>query len=230
MSTPAPSEAARHDAALPFAGVARAPARRLLVLTVAVAAVAAIVLAAAGGLLALGMVRTGRDAVALQRDAAVALRGAAAIGQDVPTSFGVVAVESMTKSAGPTAKALAGITHGIQSLVPPDKVQVLTTVTITNTTRSVIPYTPAQFLLYATRGAKPGPEDRPIRLTRASVPPGTLQPSASIDATLAFVAPRNGSRLWVAFRDRGSSRSVLIDLGRTDRTPAGALDQYHAHH
>ena len=232
MSTPAPRELARSGAAvLSPAGVPRVAAPKTLLLAVTVAmAAAAVALAVAGGMLALGMVRTGRDAQALQRDASLALRGPAAIGEDVPTSFGVVAVESMTKSPGPTAKALAGVTHGIQNLVPPNKIQVLTTVTITNTTGSVIPYTPAQFLLYATRGKKPGPGDRPIHLTRASVPPGALQPSASIDATLTYVAPRNGSRLWVSFRDRGSSRPVLIDLGRTDRTPSGALDQYHAHH
>jgi len=231
MSTPAPRELARSDAGLSMPGAPRVAARKtlLLVVTVAIAA-AGVALAVTGGMLALGMVRTGNDAQALQRDASVAPRGPAAIGQDVRTSFGVVAVESMTETAGPTAKALAGVTHGIQSLVTPDQLQVLTTVTITNTTRSVIRYTPAQFLLYATRGAKPGPGDRPIHLARASVPPGALQPSASIDVTITYVAPRNGSRLWVSFRDRRKSGPVLIDLGRTDRTPSGALDQYHAHH
>ena len=128
----------------------------------------------------------------------------------------------MTKSAGPTAKALAGVTHGIQSLVPPDKVQVLTTVTITNTTRSVIRYTPAQFLLYATRGAKPGPGDRPIHLARASVPPGALQPNASIDVTLTYMAPRNGSRLWVSFRDRAAPSGPLRPRTNGPDTPSGA--------
>jgi len=42
--------------------------------------------------------------------------------QDGPTSFGVVAVEGVTQTAGPTAKALAGMTHGVGNLVPPDKI------------------------------------------------------------------------------------------------------------
>jgi hypothetical protein len=230
MFTPAPREMARSDAALSLAGVHRIPARKTALLTVTgAAAVVGVVLAAVGGMLALGMVRTGRDAAALQRDSSLALRGPAAIGQDLPTSFGVVAVESMTKSAGPTAKALAGVTHGIQNLVPPNKIQIDATVTLTNTTGRAVRYTPAQFSLYATRGDKPGSDARPIHLSRASVPPGTLQPQASVDATLTYIAPRNGSKLWISFHDAGRSSPALFDLGRIDRTPPGALLQYQAH-
>src|SRR4051812_38615320 len=198
-------------------------------------AVAALVIAvagvAAGVILAVGMVRSGRDSAALERDSSVALRGPAAVGQDVPVSFGVVAVQSVTKSAGPTAKALAGVTHGIQSLVAPNRIQVQATVTVTNLRETVQRYNPAQFSLYATRGRRPGAADKPIPVARASVPPGTLQPAASIDAILTFVAPRNGSKLWIAFRDTGgrAHSPALVDLGRTDRTPAGALQHYHAH-
>jgi hypothetical protein len=181
-----------------------------------------------GAVLALDMVRTGRDAKALQADSAVALHGPAAVGEDVRTSFGVIAVESVTRSAGPTAKALAGATHGIQSLVPPDKVQVMTTVTLTNLRTTALAYSPAQFRLYATRGRRPAPGDRPIAVMRSSVGPGRLQPNASIDATLAYIAPRNGSKLWASFSDPGARAPILIDLGRTDRTPPRALA--HAHH
>jgi hypothetical protein len=191
---------------------------------------AAVVVAAIGALLASDMLRTGGDQAALPRDAAVAVRSPAAVGQDVPTTFGVVAVQSATKSAGPTARALAGVTHGIQSLVPPDKLQVNASVTITNLRPAVLRFTLAQFQLYATRRGRPGPQDRPIRIARGSVAPGTLQPDASIEATLTFVAPRNGSRLWMSFRDPGAATPILIDLGRTDRTPAGARDRYHLRH
>ena len=47
--------------------------------------------------------------------------------------------------------------------------------------------------------------DRAIRPSRASLGAGTLQPSASVDVTLGFVVPRNGSRLWMAFQDRTAS-------------------------
>ena len=208
MSTPAPRELARSDAGLSLAGVPRVAARKTLLIAVTVAiAAAGVALAVAGGMLALGMVRTGRDAQALQRDASLALRGPAAIGEDVRTSFGVVAVESMTKSAGPTAKALAGVTHGIQSLVPPDKVQVLTTVTITNTTRSVIRYTPAQFLLYATRGAKPGP-GRPADPPHAGERPSGGAPAQRLDR-------RDARRTWRRATARGSGCRSATAAART---------------
>ena len=91
---------------------------------VLVVAALAIALGAGGVYLAAGMFADGRRAAALERDASLAFERPAAIAQDVPTSFGVVAVESVTQNAGPTAKALAGMTHGVGNLVPPDKIQV----------------------------------------------------------------------------------------------------------
>jgi hypothetical protein len=194
-----------------------------------VTAALALVLAAAGAYLAAGMFADGRDADALHRDASVALDGPAAIAQDVPTSFGVVAVESVTQNAGPTAKALAGMTHGVGNLVPPNKIQVDATVTLTNLQGKLVHYAPQQFNLHATRGEKPARGARSFRLSRASVAPGTLQPNASIDATLTFVVPRDGRKLWMTFDEPARGPPVVFDLGRTDRTPPGALNRYHAH-
>ena len=192
-------------------------------------ALLSVVLAVAGGLLARGMIEAGRDSAALQRDASLAPKQPAAIAQDVPTSFGVVAVESMTKNAGPTAKALAGMTHGVGNLVPPNRLQVDVTVTLTNLEENEVRYSPAQFRLRATRRGKPAHGSRSFRLARASVLPGTLQPNASIDATLTYIVPRNGSKLWMTFDDAARAPPILFDLGRIDRTPRGALNQYHAH-
>ena len=50
--------------------------------------------------------------------------GLYAVGQAVPTRFGVVAVQYADKLAGLSAKDLAGVTHGIQNLIRPDQVQV----------------------------------------------------------------------------------------------------------
>jgi len=175
------------------------------------------------------MVQAGRDAAALQRDASLAPDRPAAIAQDVPTSFGVVAVESLTQNAGPTAKALAGVTHGIGNLVPPNKLQVEATVTLTNLKGELVHYSPTAFKLFATRGGKPARSSHSFRLSRASVRPGTLQPNASIDATLTYVVPRDGRKLWMTYNDPARGPPVVFDLGRTDRTPPGALRQYHAH-
>jgi hypothetical protein len=227
VNTPVqPRAAAPAGTSLPALGAGRSRAlNRVALLGAAIALAVGI----AGAVLALGMIRLGNETAALQRDASLATGGTAGIAQDIPTSFGVVAVESVTKSPGPTAKALAGVTHGIQNLVPPNKVGVDATVVMTNLQGTPVQYTPRQFRLYATRGAKPGAGDKPIPLARASVAPGTLQPNASIDATLRFVAPRNGVKLWMTFTDPARDGRILVDLGRTGRTPPGALAQYHAH-
>jgi hypothetical protein len=44
-----------------------------------------------------------------------------------------------------------------------------------------------------------------------------------------YVAPRNGAKLWMTFEDPAAERPILVDLGRTGRTPPGALDAYRAH-
>jgi hypothetical protein len=102
-------------------------------------------------------------------------------------------------------------------------------VTLSNLSEKVVHYTPTQFSLYATKGGRPSTTGAPVRLKHASVAPGVLQPKASVDATLTYVTRRDGSKLWVAFRDPGRDKPILFDLGRTDRTPPKALDQYHAH-
>src|SRR4051812_14789428 len=116
MSTPAPRELARSDAGLSMPGAPRVAARKtlLLVVTVAIAA-AGVALAVTGGMLALGMVRTGNDAQALQRDASVAPRGPAAIGQDVRTSFGVVAGGGQDQNPRPPGQSPARRTRPNQT-------------------------------------------------------------------------------------------------------------------
>ena len=109
--------------------------------------------------MAAGMFADGRRAAALERDASLAPEGPAAIAQDVPTSFGVVAVESVTQNAGPTAKALAGMTHGVGNLVPPNKIQVDATVTLTNLLDAAVHYSPEQlgsWLQAPGRHGRPG--------------------------------------------------------------------------
>ncbi len=143
------------------------------------------------------------------------------VGQSVPTSFGVVAVEHAEKVPGLTPKELAGMTHGIQGMVSPDKVRVQAGVTWTNMRHQTVDYSPGQFRLITSKSKEP------ISVSSSSIRPGTLQPSASVDAVLNFVAPRDGSQLWLEFRDRGNAQPIRIDLGRTDRTPADAFEGSH---
>jgi hypothetical protein len=75
MSTAAPPDVARSDGPLRVPGVPGLPARRALVLAVTVlTAAAAVALAIAGGLLALGMVSAGPDPAPVHREAAPTVR------------------------------------------------------------------------------------------------------------------------------------------------------------
>lgn len=141
--------------------------------------------------------------------------------QDIPTSFGVVAVEYVEKIKGLRAKELAGMTHGVQGLVKADKMLVRANVTLTNLTTEPLKYSPTQFRMLI------GKDRKPVNELRASFQPGALQPDAAIEGQLSFVAPRNGTRLWLAFDDPGRSKPILIDLGRTGKTPPGALKGFH---
>jgi hypothetical protein len=180
----------------------------------------AVTLVLLGGYLAVGLVSTGAP-----KDPVIALpKGPFGTSQDIPASFGVVAVEHVEKINGLGAKSLAGVTHGISGFVPPNKVQVQASVTLTNLLDHPIKYDPRQFRLLVGKNLKPLDE------VQSNLRPGTLQPDASIDSQLKFIAPRDGSKLWIAFSDPGRAKPILVDLGRTGKTPAGAFDGFHRGH
>lgn len=183
--------------------------------------VLATLLACLGGLLALSSL-TGGDGETPASPAPVARRGGWSIGDVVPTSFGVVSADHVEKTAGPTAKALSGVTHGISSLVTPDKTQVQVTVTVTNLRRTrTLAYSPLQFRLSSGRA-------RGVRPAGGTIRPGVLQPGASIQGRIAFVVPRDGRQLTLRFRDPSRETPILIDLGRTTRAAPGATaGHYH---
>lgn len=193
-------------------------------------------IAAAGALLALLVVATiggivfsarlvaGSDAEAAANSATGPFR----VAEDVPTSFGFVAVEHAEILKGLTPRELGGATHGIGGFVGRDKALVQASVTITNTGTEPLAYSPGQFRV-VTRSRK-GAVKR-IPLAHASVRDGELQPDAAIDARLSFVVPRDGSRLEVEFLDAGRPEPVRILLGnRAGRLTAQdreAIDEGH---
>jgi hypothetical protein len=191
--------------------VSRAP---LVVLVLTVVA-----LAVGGGGIAAGLLERGAPQPSIPE-----LRGPFGVSQDIPTSFGAIAIDNVEKVNGLTAKALAGVTHGISNYVPPNKVQVQASVTLTNllANRSQA-YSPTQFRLVVGRDRKP------VRDVRASFRPGRLQPGASISGQLKYIAPRTGSKLWIEFTDPRRAKPMLIDLGRTGKTPDDAFDGFHRH-
>lgn len=132
------------------------------------------------------------------------------VAQDVPTSFGFVAVEHSQTLKGLTPKQLGGAVHGIGSFVGRDKALVQAAITITNTTVAPLQYSPRQFRLVATA---PDGKERRYGLAHANIRQGTLQPDAAIDGKLSFVAPRDGSRLAIEFADPGAAKPLQILLG-----------------
>src|SRR4051794_11047145 len=191
--------AAAKVAAVPGPPTRRAPIAELGALM--------IVLVAAGALIASGVLRADRRAPAGSTP-----HGTFAISDDVPTSFGAVAVESVKRIDGLTHRQLSGVSHGIQSLVPRGRVQVEVNATLTNLSRGVHGYAPEQFRLVEARGARPAPGALRRAMTGTSIHRGTLQPSAAIDARLTFVVPRNGRRLFLEYRDPSGGPAIAIDL------------------
>ena len=141
---------------------------------------------------------------------APAATGPFRVAQDVPTSFGFVAVEHAEQMKGLTARQLGGAVHGIGNFVARDQVLVQASVTLTNTRLEPLDYKPSQFRLVARRDG----EVTRHPLSHATVRAGTLQPDAAVDARLSFVAPRNGSELAIEFTDPGRATPVVIELGR----------------
>ena len=178
-----------------------------------------VALAAAGVKIGIGLVERGAPQPVVPQ-----LKGPFGVSQDIPTSFGAVAIDNVQKVNGLTAKALSGVTHGISNYVPPNKVQVQASVTLTNLLedRSQA-YSPTQFRLLV------GKDRKPVSEVRASFRPGRLQPGANMSGQLKFIAPRNGSKLWIEFTDPNRPEPMLIDLGRTGRTPDNAFDGFHKH-
>jgi hypothetical protein len=176
-------------------------------LWVLVAAVAALSLL--GGALGVGLLVRGAPAGSAVES------GPPSVGDDVKTSFGVIAVESAQMLKGLTAKDLAGMTHGIQNRVNPAQLLVQVGVSFTNLLDHTIRYSPNQFRL------RIGKETRTRAVKSLNLYTGTLQPDANISARLSFIAPRDGSKLALEFRDRGRASPIVIELGSTDRAKPG---------
>jgi Domain of unknown function (DUF4352) len=151
------------------------------------------VLALAGGVLAIG------DLVGSRGGAS----GSSAfhLTQDVATSFGVVAAESMETHTGPDNVSRVG-----KVTVAPTQIQVRVVVAITNEQSSPITYSPDQFTLLTDKGATP------LKLSATSLTSASLQPRASIEGRLLFVAPPGARNFTLRFADPGRSQPILIEL------------------
>jgi hypothetical protein len=126
-------------------------------------------------------------------------------------SYTVVQTDQVT---GLTQADLAGMNHGIQSLVTSDKALISVSVLV-SADDSAARYDPADLRVYAD-GAATGIE--PVGGTLLA---GSLLAHGNIEGAVSFVVPRDGARL--VLRAEGGSHEVpllQLDLAGPDDGPA----------
>ena len=147
------------------------------------------------------------------------------VGDQVPTSFGVIAITDVSQLSGLSANDLAGVTHGVGDLVPPDKEQVELSMILSNTSNRAVSYSfQDEFKMLTSTGAEVS------QLPGASSPTGKLSGNSSITTQLRFMAPRDGGALILEFREPGARHASRILVGATDQAPDGVLDGYTHNH
>jgi hypothetical protein len=172
-----------------------AAGRRASPWTLVAAVAAAAVVAVAGLALALGGLGGGSDDT----------QGPYGISQDVPTSFGAIAIDGLGRRVGPSGKR--------------DQMQAF--VAMTNLSGRPIRYSPAQFRLLG------GKDGTPVPGLEATFGRGTLLADANFSGQLRYPAPRDGAKRWIEFRDLAGGKPILIDLTRTgQRTPDSAFEKF----
>ncbi|HEY3019267.1 MAG TPA: DUF4352 domain-containing protein [Solirubrobacteraceae bacterium] len=176
---------------------------------------ASVVVALAGAALAVRIALPGPD------NAPALPKGPFGIHQQVPMSFGSVAVDVVEKLG---AVPFHGPRNTIAGDVPPGRIALRTTVSVSNLLDRSITYSPASFRLLV------GAKKRPISLTQSTMPAGRLNAGSVIEGRLSFVVPERARSLWLEVRDPGRRSPVLIDLRRAGRTPTSAFDRFgHLH-
>jgi hypothetical protein len=168
------------------------------------AVAAALVLSClAGGGLAVDMLRGNNPLVGASGASAGPV--VHAIGEDVATSFGVVAVEHAVAISGLDDSQITGA-HGVPGLVQAGSIDVQVGAVITNLSHNVLTYQPTQFELLDNAGAS-------VAISRAAELPGELQPYAAIDVLIDFVTTTDARPFKVRFIDPATNETILIGLG-----------------
>jgi hypothetical protein len=177
---------------------------------------AVLALAIAGAIIGANVIGTG-DTSALQPPAY-------GINDNVPTSFGVLAVKDVSLLAGLNAEDLGFVTHGVGDLVPPDKEQAEISLILTNTTGKAVSYSFVdEFRVVTSSGVEAD------RLSGLSAPVGKLSGHSSLTTQLRFMTARDGGALILEYHEAGVRHTSRILVGVTDQAPEGVLDGYHDH-
>jgi hypothetical protein len=165
----------------------------------------------AGSLLAVDMLRGNNPLVSSSASSAGSVEHV--IGEDVATSFGVVAVEHATAISGLNDSQITGA-HGVPGLVEAGSIGVQVAAVITNLSDNVLTYEPTQFELIDSTGAS-------VALSRAAQLPGELQPYAAIDVLIDFVTTAEARPFKVRFIDPATNEAIFISLGDVGCTVQG---------
>ena len=144
------------------------------------------------------------------------------ISDDVPTSFGIVAVEFVRSVDGVSHRALAGANHGVQGYVDSDHQQIQVAIAITNRGSGALAYTVRQFQLKAIAKGK----TTVLSATAGDLPDGRILPDAGIEGHLDFTLPAADAKASLIFHDPGAKAPVVIDLGTISATTPGPV---HSH-
>lgn len=157
--------------------------------------------------------------------AGAAVREAAGnqIGDDVATSFGLVAVEFVRQVDGVTSRALNGSTHGVNGLVDANHAKIQAAVAITNRSERPITYASDQFRLKVTRKG----EVSYRQVSGGDLPDTRVLPNAGITGHLDFVVPRTNADLAIEYDDPARDGPILIELGKADFDPAAPGSHEH---
>ena len=148
------------------------------------------------------------------------LPGTSAIGHPITTTFGTMTVEGAETLGGLTSQDLGGVIYGIQNLVLSDKAQVEVTVLLANTGEVPVSVEPSQFQLLVE-----GTPD-PVVPTGSTMRPLSLEPGASVEASLTFVVPQSGARMTVGYADPGNATAITVPIGILGQAPAVPDDEH----
>jgi hypothetical protein len=124
--------------------------------------------------------------------------------QPVPTRFGSMSLTAVDLGAGGASEPWTGG----EPLAPPDKVQVQVSLSLSNERDGTV-WSPSveEFRLVSSGGAEAEP------LGRLWAGPAILYPHSNNSMRLGFLAPRDGSALWLEYRASPSESPVRIALG-----------------
>jgi hypothetical protein len=144
------------------------------------------------------------------------------VGEAAATSYGAITVQHVETIDGLTAQDLGGMSHGIADLVETDEAQVLVSVLAVNDSDDPVVVEPGQFALFVDGSTEA------LVPTSSTVKPLELQPGASVEASVIFVAPLSGAAISLGYADPDGS-VVVIPAGGLGQAPAGVPTPTHSH-